>query len=210
LLSDENVTIKRTINRNIHIKKKEYKCRVKEHIKKLSKLSDSEIISIDETHFDNYINKNYGWGVKGKRIKRETYLKYNTKYSVICAISNKKILNYKIVKGSVNGEIFNNFMMETIRKNNLENKHLLLDNARIHHTKKLKESIKATTNKLFYNVPYTPELNPIEILFSKIKKDTKDKRNIKRENLKINIRKSFKKIKSNYLTKIYSKMRQYK
>ena len=44
-----------------------------------------------------------------------------------------------------------------------------MDNARIHHYKKLKEYIATTSNKLLYNVPYSPEYNPIEMVFSKSK-----------------------------------------
>ena len=40
------------------------------------------------------------------------YLKQRRKYSVLCAISNKKIINTKIVLGSVDKEIFFDFIKE--------------------------------------------------------------------------------------------------
>jgi transposase len=71
---------------------------------------------------------------------------------------------YKIVEGSVNGQIFLDFI-----KNNREelyNKTLLLDNARIHHNKDLKNYCIENNITLWYNAPYTPESNPIEYVFS--------------------------------------------
>ena len=45
---------------------------------------------------------------------------------------------------------------------------ILLDNARIHHSKYLKENVSDNIN-FIYNIPYTPEFNPIEQMFSKLK-----------------------------------------
>jgi transposase len=48
-------------------------------------------------------------------------------------------------------------------------KHLLMDNAKIHHTKKLKEYINKKNIKVLYNIPYCPEFNPIENINSMIR-----------------------------------------
>ena len=46
-----------------------------------------------------------------------------------------------------------------------KNKVYLMDNARIHHNKELKSKV----NNILYNIPYSPETNPIEMLFSELK-----------------------------------------
>jgi len=45
----------------------------------------------------------------------------------------------------------------------------LHDNARIHHTKILKEFCYNNNIQLLYIPPYTPEFNPIELIFSILK-----------------------------------------
>ena len=55
------------------------------------------------------------------------------------------------------------------------NKFLFLDNASIHHSKIFKEYCKNNKINIIYNTPYSPEYNPIEIMFSKHKKIVKDK-----------------------------------
>jgi transposase len=47
---------------------------------------------------------------------------------------------------------------------------LVVDNARIHHAKKVKLYCEIHFIKLIYLPPYSPELNPIEFLWKRIKK----------------------------------------
>ena len=49
-----------------------------------------------------------------------------------------------------------------------------LDNARIHNKQKLNDVLKNTGHKIIFNTPYSPEMNPIEMIFS-IWKDMVDK-----------------------------------
>ena len=56
---------------------------------------------------------------------------------------------------------------------------LFMDNASIHKTKDFMQKLKRYQN-IMYNAPYTPQLNPIEFAFSKIK-NTVRKENCKSE-----------------------------
>ena len=50
-----------------------------------------------------------------------------------------------------------------------------MDNARIHHSKIVKDTVNESTNKILYNVPYNPETNPIEFVFSILKNEIRKK-----------------------------------
>jgi transposase len=56
-------------------------------------------------------------------------------------------------------------------KENNERMILIVDNARIHHTKKLKEYCNKRKIILVYLPPYSPNLNPIEILRKMLKRE---------------------------------------
>ncbi len=162
----------------------------------------SNIISIDETSIDTHISNDYGWSKKGKRIiKINKNLK--VRYTVISAISNKKILLNKIIKGSANAVIFVNFIKELIELIDPNNQ-ILLDNARIHHAKLLKDYMKTQPNKFIYNVPYSPEYNPIEKVFSMVKNTLKNT-NYTNNTIKYYINKAFASINSNNLDNFYKK-----
>jgi len=138
------------------------------------------IISIDESSIDSHIQNNRGWSKKGVKVKN-IITHGRTRCSLILAVSNKKIIHQKIIKETVNGETFLEFTNELIKKINTKNNSysLLLDNARIHHYRKLKDFLAEKKNKkinLIYNVPYTPETNPIERVFNDIKRNLKNER----------------------------------
>ena len=163
------------------------------------------IISIDETSIDTHLCYNYGWSKSGsKTIIKKTNKKI--RYTVISAIGFNKVILNKIIKGSCNGEIFLHFIKELLiyfPKN--ENRKIILDNARIHHYRKLKEYIKKTNNVDFiYNIPYSPESNPIEKVFNEIKQKLK-KVKFNNENILREIKKSFNTISGNNITKYYKK-----
>ena len=62
-----------------------------------------------------------------------------------------------------------------------------------------------STNEFIFNVPYTPEFNPIEKVFSVFKNNIKKKDNSLVKNLKNNIKEGFRLIKKKYLINFYNK-----
>lgn len=172
ILSELSITHKKIKNKPIIKNKKLHNKDKKQFIKKINNININDIISIDETSFDTKISADYGWFYKGKQLIRKTYIKQIIRYTLICAISSKRIIHSKLIKGSSNGLDFKNFIEELIMilSNNANTKyHLLMDNARIHHSKIVKNYIVSKNYNTLYNVPYSPEYNPIEQLFSKLK-----------------------------------------
>ena len=134
-------------------------------------------------------------------MKREINKK---RYTIISAINEKKIVHYEIIKNSANAIDFKNFIINLVNKG-INNKYLLLDNARIHHATIIKDYIKDTNNKLLFNVPYTPEFNPIEHVFARIKNILRLKNNNSVCRLLKNIKNAFNSITSAELTNYYKK-----
>ena len=156
-----NLTKKKYRKRNIFKSKDKWMNDKRKFKKIMSKCKIDNIISIDETSIDTLITDNYGWSLKGKRILKKIFNVKRIRWTLICGISNKKIVSKMLIKGSAKKEDFNNFMGGLPK-----NKIYLMDNARIHHNKDLKLLFK---DKIVYNVPYSPETNPIEMFFSELK-----------------------------------------
>jgi transposase len=110
--------------------------------------------------------RNYGWNKAGKEVIIKKFIKKRTRYTLICGMSLKGIEHYKIVEGGAKSDQFNSFIRKLQNKN--AKKYLLMDNATIHHNKDLLKIV--SKNKIVYNAPYSPEYNPIEMLFSKLKR----------------------------------------
>ena len=93
------------------------------------------------------------------------------------ASSNKKIINYTIVEKRIKTYNFNKFILK-LNKMDKENKNVyFLDIARVHKTKsfnKIKDDYKLN---IIYNAPYRSKYNPIEYIFSLLRKQIQKKSN---------------------------------
>ena len=166
ILANMTITRKR-VRRKLIYKKKNIIISRRKFKETIKLINGDDIISIDETSIDNQLCPIYGWSPKGKRIiiNRNAV---KERYTIITAISKEKIIHHNIIKGSADANHFRTFIMNLVNKG-IENKHLLVDNARIHHAKIVNDYLSTTSNKFLYNVAYTPEFNPIEHMFSKVK-----------------------------------------
>jgi transposase len=138
-------------------------------INELNKNTYSELVSIDE--FSIITNKcpTCGWSLKGcETIINIPFVKPNKRYSVLMATTNKKIIKYIIKEGSIKNEDFISFIDDLQKSNN--NYSYLIDNASIHCSKKSKEYYKKNRINIIYNAPYQSKFNPIEMVFSLLRK----------------------------------------
>ena len=193
LLSQMHIT-RQKIRKKIVIKNIEkLKNETQKFKEKIKNINQNLIVSLDETSIDTHISSNYGWGISGKRIT-DIKTVSRIRYTITTAVSNNKVIYWNIVKGSSNKETFKTFLINLVSK--LKCKHyILLDNARIHHAKIIKEYIDTTNCELLFNVPYSPEYNPIEQVFSKFKSIIRKKsNNTVKKSLFKNIKSAFNKI----------------
>ena len=146
----------------------------------------NDIFCLDEIHFNTRQYKQYGWTKKGNTLYNKQISPIRLSASVICFISIKGLMQYKIFSKTINQDKFVEFIAENLEI--FKNKYIFLDNARIHHSKKIKEFISKHNIHLFFNVPYNPQGNPIENMFSKVKNTFR--KNIKYDNTSNNFHSS--------------------
>ena len=75
---------------------------LKEQIKDIP---NDKIISIDEVSFDTNIIHKYGWSLTGVPVVKTIGATYK-RLTMICAITNKKVLHYKIINNSAHADTF--------------------------------------------------------------------------------------------------------
>lgn len=200
ILGKMNITRKKVKKRKVYKNTSNLNNKIKQLRKKIKHINKDNIICIDESSFDTNICNDYGWSKKGVRITKNIN-SVRTRYTVISAISNKKIIHIKIIKNSANRIIFLDFLKELINKN-INNKYLFMDNARIHKAQIIREFEKKISNKYLYNIPYNSEFNPIEHVFSQVKNIVWGKKDNDKM-LKKNICKAFDKVRQRDLKNYY-------
>lgn len=194
-----NITHKKVNRKKIFVCKKKEKL-LKELHQKINNVKQKEnIISIDECHFELHMKPAKGWNKKGKKIYKRSYNKTRKGVSLLMAINNNKVIGYVIVEKAVNAQIFTDFINTIDNDNNV----YLMDNARTHHSKILKEYMKDKKSNIIYNVPYNPETNPIEHVFSTLKYEIVNHVTNNIQNLKKSIGKVINKVNSDHLKNYY-------
>jgi len=133
----------------------------------------------------------YGWAKKSDKIMVSTNKINNDRFSVIATIGNNFIYHKKS-KETTNAERFIDYLTQ-LRGEKEGTLKIILDNARIHHSKLVKKYVKDNDIELIFNVPYSPETNPIEMIFSKIKHVFRKKR-LEECDMAENINEAFKSI----------------
>ena len=96
-------------------------------------------------------------------------------YSAITAMTVKGIQDVFLAEGYVNGERFEGFIKDSLlpilQLFNCSNPNsiVVMDNATIHHVAGVADLILQTGALLRFLPPYSPDLNPTEQVFSKVK-----------------------------------------
>lgn len=109
--------------------------------------------------------------------------------NMISAISNKGHLQFMIIDGRFNGDVFINFLKRMIRYST-KKIYFVTDGHPAHKTKKLNEWLEQNKNRIevFFLPPYSPELNPQEYVNQDVKTNViGKKRPINKEQMKNNV-----------------------
>ena len=94
----------------------------------------------------------------------------NKRYCVLMDLSNKKIINYTIVEKGIKTDDFNKFILK-LNKMDKENKNVyFLDIARVHKTKSFNKIKEENKFNIIYDAPYQSKYNPIEYVFTLLRK----------------------------------------
>ena len=134
---------------------------------------NNQYIAIDEMAVYTNMYRSKGWSKIGNRLTIKRQLKKTPKNTLITAISNEKPIAYKLLKGSANTEIFNKFIIDDVLPKISKGNTLFMDNAKIHKSNILADYIRKSDYHLLFNIPYSPEFNPIELFQNVIKSHIK-------------------------------------
>lgn len=138
------------------------------------------LVFLDESGADkrDYLRK-YGYSLRGKPPVCHKLLVRGQHVSLIAFMSTAGILDFDIAHGSVNGDVLYNFVEKYLLPHLMpfdgNNPHsvVILDNCSIHHIDEIVRMIYEVGALVHFLPPYSPDYNPIESMFSKLKAEMK-------------------------------------
>ena len=124
---------------------------------------------IDETWIKTNMAPLRGWGPKGKRIRAFTPHGHWRTLTFLGALRCDKLTAPCVFDGPINGECFRAYVEQQLVPVLKPGDIVIMDNLGSHKSAALRKTIRAAGARLWYLPPYSPDLNPIEQAFSKIK-----------------------------------------
>lgn len=132
------------------------------------KMKSSDLIFLDETCINEKSNLSmFGYSKKGTNIHLPICSLYGKKSNILMAMTEKSILDFNISNSAYNSATFITFLEKLCLKN--PNKVIVCDNVAFHKTKTVLEVVKKYNCSMLFLPPYSPNMNPIENIFSKLK-----------------------------------------
>ena len=135
----------------------------------LAPFEPQELVFIDETGCIRNTTRSQARSAKGQRVKCPNSLNKGTRISVIGALGVDGILTALSYEGTLNANLFEYFVEQFLVPVLTPNQVVILDNASSHHSEEAIALIEATGAGVVFLPPYSPELNPIELIWSKLK-----------------------------------------
>jgi len=105
----------------------------------------------------------------GARAKAPRPFNSGEKFSIIGAISLAGIVGMMYIESATDGEAFKTFIKKCLIPNLGLDKFVILDNVGFHKQNEIRELIEQAGSKVVFLPPYSPDLSPIEPMWSKIK-----------------------------------------
>jgi transposase len=138
-------------------------------IKQLARQRKAEIYFEDEAGVRSDHHAGTTWGMKGRTpVVRTTGARFSV--NMISAITSRGAMRFMTYAGKMKASVFCEFMKRLIH-NAPAKIFLILDGHPVHRSLHVKKFVQATKGKLrlFYLPPYSPELNPDELVWNNVK-----------------------------------------
>ena len=134
-----------------------------------SRMDIEKLVFIDETWTSTGMTRLYGRAPRGQRcIASAPHGHWNTT-TFVAGLRHHQLTAPLVADGPMDGELFlayvRQFLCPTLRPGDI----VILDNLSSHKVAGVKQAIAAVGATLLYLLPYSPDLNPIENLFAKLK-----------------------------------------
>lgn len=132
-------------------------------------LDPTKLVFIDETWAKTNMTRLRGRAPRGQRLIEKVPHGHWKTTTLIAALDHRGVRCAATVDGAVNGEMFAAFCEQVLAPTLTPGDVVVLDNLSAHKVKGVREAIEAANASVAYLPPYSPDLNPIELAFSKLK-----------------------------------------
>src|SRR5246500_2962548 len=129
----------------------------------------TRLVFIDETAVTTNMVRLNGWNPRGERFVADAPMGTWETVTFIAGLRQTRIVAPMLIKGAMNGEAFRAYieqcLVPTLKRRDI----VVIDNVPFHKVAGVEEAIQAVGASLRYLPKYSPDLNPIELVFHPLK-----------------------------------------
>jgi transposase len=133
------------------------------------KLDPRRLVFIDETGVKTNMVRRYGRALRGRRlIGRAPHGHWQTT-TFVSALRHDRLTAPMVVDGPMTSDVFVAYVRHVLLPTLEAGDVVIMDNLSSHKARRVRETIESAGAKVAYLPPYSPDLNPIEQAYSKLK-----------------------------------------
>src|ERR1700729_708488 len=132
-------------------------------------LDPTRIVFIDETAANTKMARLYGRAPRGERCRAPVPHGHWKTTTFTAGLRHDRIAAPMVLDGPMNGEAFLAYVEQALVPELRPGDIVIMDNLPAHKVHGVRQAIEAAGASLRYRPPYSPDFNPIEIAFAKLK-----------------------------------------
>jgi transposase len=127
------------------------------------------LVFVDEMGTNTSLAPLYGWSPKGQRAHLKAPRNWGANLTLLASITREGMGPCLTVEGATTREVFEAYLEHVLVPSLRPGQVVVMDNLTSHKGGRVRELIESRGCALLYLPPYSPDYNPIEQAFSKVK-----------------------------------------
>ena len=132
-------------------------------------LDFTSLVFVDETGTTTSMTRTYGWGHKGKPLLGRAPHGHWMTSTFVAGLQHDGILAPMLIDTPMTGVIFRQWLVEHLIPEMQPGSIVVCDNLPAHKVAHVRQCLEDAGMGLLYLPPYSPDFNPIEQVFAKVK-----------------------------------------
>ena len=134
-----------------------------------SRLDPTRLVFIDETWAKTNMTRTHGRCARGERLVAKVPHGHWRTLTFLAALRRDRVTAPCVFDGPINGRSFLAYVEQVLVPTLEPGDIVIMDNLGSHKGQVVRQAIRNAGAKLFFLPPYSPDLNPIEQVFAKLK-----------------------------------------
>ncbi len=133
------------------------------------RVETGRFVFVDEMGANTSLSPIYGWARRGQRAYFEVPRNWGANVTLLSSMTRSGMGPSLAVEGPTTREVFETYIEGVLAPELRPGQVVVMDNLSSHKGPRVRELIEERDCELLYLPPYSPDLNPIEEAFSKVK-----------------------------------------